>query len=199
MAEKQRIEYIDLAKGICICLVVWNHICNGFVRTPFYFTAMVFRMPLYFFLSGLFFKSYGGFSNFCFRKTNKLLIPFLAFHFLTAFVWMVATDAIGNRFTWDLCLQHFKEFLFAPYNEKFPNEAIWFLLCLFIMNILYYVCVSISSRFEKQTAVLLTITFMIGFLGYWIGYKEISIPFYLDSAMTALPFFCNRFQCPEIY
>ena len=81
MAEKQRIEYIDLAKGICICLVVWNHNCNGFVRTPFYFTAMIFRMPLYFFLSGLFFKTYGEFVNFCLRKTNKLFVPFLVFHF----------------------------------------------------------------------------------------------------------------------
>lgn len=195
MAEKQRIEYIDLAKGICICLVVWNHISWGIdsVKTPFYYMVMAFRMPLYFFLSGLFFKTYGGFLNFFLRKTNKLLVPFLSFHFLTAFVWMVVTDIIGRRFSWESCLYHFEVFLYAPLNEGFPNQAIWFLFCLFIMNVLFYICVCISLRIEKSTAMLVLITFVIGFIGYWIGDKGVNIPFYLDSAMTALPFFAIGF------
>lgn len=35
------------------------------------------RMPLYFILSGLFFKDYGGFLNLLVKKANKILIPFL--------------------------------------------------------------------------------------------------------------------------
>ena len=45
-----------------------------------------FRMPLYYFLSGLFFKPYNGFFNFAIRKANKLLIPFFFFYFCTGVI-----------------------------------------------------------------------------------------------------------------
>lgn len=71
---KPRIEFIDLAKGLCIIIVIINHI------RPFDipgFQSM--RMPLYYILSGLFFKDYGGFVSLLIKKMNKLLIPFLFF------------------------------------------------------------------------------------------------------------------------
>lgn len=53
---KQRIDFIDLAKGVCILLVVLGHI-----GIPISLPGMnSMRMPLYFILSGLFFKDYGG-------------------------------------------------------------------------------------------------------------------------------------------
>lgn len=52
---KKRIEFIDLAKGICILLVVQIHVYGDTSYT--FFNAMtIFRMPLYFFLSGIFLK-----------------------------------------------------------------------------------------------------------------------------------------------
>jgi fucose 4-O-acetylase-like acetyltransferase len=65
-SSKKRIEWIDLAKGICIFLVVANHI--------FYYNCVFLeqlRMPLYFVLSGLFFKNYGGFCEFVLKKQIK--------------------------------------------------------------------------------------------------------------------------------
>ena len=80
-ATKQRIQYIDLAKGFCILLVVASHIL-AFYRTqlPYDSVLKCFRMPLYFFLSGVFFKQYENFGGFVKRKINKLLIPFLFFY-----------------------------------------------------------------------------------------------------------------------
>ena len=75
-----RIEWIDLANGICIILVVLFHVCHEY---PLEVQISSFRMPLYFILSGLFFKQYEGFIGFLKRKTNKLLIPFLFFLFFT--------------------------------------------------------------------------------------------------------------------
>ena len=54
--QTQRIDFIDLAKGICIFLVVIGH-CGAPIDIPGY---GIVRMPLYFILSGLFFKTYGG-------------------------------------------------------------------------------------------------------------------------------------------
>ena len=83
-ATKQRIQYIDLAKGFCILLVVASHIL-AFYRTqlPYDSVLKCFRMPLYFFLSGVFFKQYENFGGFVKRKINKLLIPFLFFYIPT--------------------------------------------------------------------------------------------------------------------
>ncbi|MBQ0016785.1 MAG: hypothetical protein KBT04_07370 [Bacteroidales bacterium] len=54
---QQRIDFIDLAKGVCILLVVLNH--AQFL--PYHLSlnlsnaCSAFRIPFYFFLSGLFF------------------------------------------------------------------------------------------------------------------------------------------------
>ena len=73
---KPRIEWIDTAKGICILLVVYSHVYMGDHPALLHFQDY-FRMPLYFLLSGLFFKTYNNFHNFFIKKTNKLLIPFV--------------------------------------------------------------------------------------------------------------------------
>ena len=72
----KRIVFVDLAKGICICLVVLLHVYGESAGSAFEIMNM-FRMPLYFVLSGLFFKPYSGFISFTKKKVNKLLIPFL--------------------------------------------------------------------------------------------------------------------------
>lgn len=82
--SKKRLEYVDLMKGICITLVVATH-CG--VCIPHYLPlgfeinmALInIRMPLYFSLSGFFFKEYMSFSDFVVRKVNKLIVPYVFF------------------------------------------------------------------------------------------------------------------------
>ena len=75
---KERIGYIDLAKGICILLVVLDHVANeGYFWSGNYPLNEVFdqmRMPLYFILSGLFFKDYPvAFGSFSYVRRTKFL------------------------------------------------------------------------------------------------------------------------------
>ena len=65
-------------------LVVLDHIAgNGYFDGGDYPMNDIFeqtRMPLYFILSGLFFKDYaGGIREFLLRKANRILIPYLFF------------------------------------------------------------------------------------------------------------------------
>jgi fucose 4-O-acetylase-like acetyltransferase len=76
----KRIDFVDLTKGICIILVVMAHIDGAFAKFDESSMISCFRMPLYFFISGIFFKSYEGFAGFLIRKINKLLIPFTFFY-----------------------------------------------------------------------------------------------------------------------
>lgn len=52
---KARLDYIDVARGMAMGLVVLGH-CYGSVGAPVNRFILSFHMPLFFFLSGLFCK-----------------------------------------------------------------------------------------------------------------------------------------------
>ncbi|MCQ2327085.1 MAG: acyltransferase family protein [Bacteroidales bacterium] len=187
---KERIEYIDLAKGLCISLVLLRHVATMFkVSYPFAEEMTIFRMPLYFVLSGLFFKEYSGFSNFFKRKINKLLIPFFAFYILFSIIFPNLMSVIAPDF---IPLNHLgMRSLTGIYYEKSYNIPIWFLLCLFFDNVLFYLVLLLSKKITKHYIYPLAIfSLAIGVGGFVLGYNVINIPFYLDTTMTCLPFFC---------
>lgn len=125
---KSRIDYIDLMKGICITLVVIVH-CD--VNLPLDILNNMLqnlRMPLYFFLTGLFFKEYNSFGEFLIRKTNKIIIPYIFFSFIPYLFF----DLYFNT-NIDKSLSYYLFMLIEPYN--FP---LWFLRSLFISYVLFY-------------------------------------------------------------
>lgn len=141
----KRIPYFDLAKGVCILLVIWFHLG---VSTPFdpYLNAV--RMPLYVFLSGLFFKTYGGILQLVRKKTKKLLIPFFFFYLTTSVLLpILAHNLLGINFEtgqdWRLL------FAFLTYRD-FPNIPLWFLWALFMLNVSFYAL----QRFIKSDILL---------------------------------------------
>lgn len=78
----QRLEYIDLAKGIGIILVVIGHSINGHGITGHYISS--FHMPLFFLLSGLCFNDSRypnftpflkkGFGHYCYHAYILLVL-----------------------------------------------------------------------------------------------------------------------------
>ena len=190
--SSNRIEYIDLAKGMCILLVVVFHIFVYYhISMPAGYFFRAFRMPLYFFLSGVFFKTYGGFGNFLKKKTNKLLIPFIFFYltlsvFISIFLYSVFGIVIEKAVNFDI-LPALTEFIT---RENFPNSPIWFLLSLFEVNLLFYFCNFIAGKFGKWSLwVLIALTLIIGLSGLLLSVLKVNLPMFIDSSMTALPFF----------
>ena len=188
----KRIEFLDLAKGICIVLVVVYHLTAyyGFhMPAADFFKA--FRMPLYFFLSGLFFKTYSGFFDFLKRKVNKLLIPFLFWYLLcsvciTLIIYHVGGIVLENT-GYTTLLKGLVAFIFY---ENFSNSAIWFLLCLFEVNIIFYIVLLLAERYFKTNVIsICIISLFCGCLGVALGLLHVNLPMYIDSSMTALPFF----------
>lgn len=176
MTQLQRIEFIDLAKGFCIFLVVTGH-CGAAIGLPGY---DIVRMPLYFILSGLFFKTYGGVKDFIIKKLNKILIPFVFFYLLGNFAFyaikyiapqLLITDSRGIFDIFD--------------NRQFFNGPIWFLLCLFWCNI-YFVLI---HSYIKKEEIRIAFVCLLGLIGWWLGYNNYFVPLFIDVAMTAMPFF----------
>ncbi len=172
----KRIEWIDLAKGLCILLVMWWHVKElysnrGFTdRSILLYSAAWFRMPLYFFLSGLFFKTYGGYAEFVVRKANKLLVPFLVFGILALAYTLLWPEKLPALRTW---------------QSHYPFVPIWFLWCLFLMNNLFFFVKRMSG---KSLPVLYIAVCLIGAIGYFAGANYLEI-IHFRTALTALPFF----------
>jgi len=190
MAEKQRIEWIDTAKGICILLVVLHH-TSRFLKIDYPCAAdfMVFRMPLYFILSGLFFKSYSGFLDFLQRKVNKLIVPYLFFFTLGGVILPVLLFNLFDFRVWSY-KDYGVEALGFVFSEKIIcNPSIWFLVCLFEVNIIFY-CIQLVSRLSShRNLTYLLLSIGIGIVGLLLSYFSINLPYYLDSALSATPFF----------
>lgn len=187
--ESKRIVWVDTAKGICILLVVLHH-CAQLLHAsyPFQRDFMTFRMPLYFILSGLFFKQY-GFKVFLIKKTNKLLIPYVFFYLLTGILIPVT---VFRLFGYSLAFYDsygFKAFQSIFSERIICNPSIWFLFCLFEVNLLFYVVFFISKLFEHSTFILGLLSSGIGLFGLFLAYNKIQLPFYFDSCFTVLPFF----------
>lgn len=199
--KKARIDFIDLAKGFCIILVVFTHV-NGFCFNDQQYilgnTLRIFRMPLYFFLSGLFFKQYEGFIGFLKRKINKLLIPFLFFFLTTSIGLPFALQCMGYplRNTEGIGFHSLYAFI---YPETFSNTPIWFLMCLFVVNMLFYTVFSLVKILLKQKTekfciwVVAILCLGIGTAGCYLDLYHTNLPMYIDSSMTALPFFAGGF------
>ena len=145
-ATKQRIDFIDLAKGVCILLLAIGH-CGINTGIPGYIWVAV---PLFFVISGLFFKNYDKLRDMWINKINRLLIPFFFFYFTAylcfyALKWFMpnmlvtASEGICNIF----------------YNRQFFNGPIWFILCLFWCNILFgIICWYVSAEWQRIAIVL---------------------------------------------
>ena len=188
-----RINYIDLAKGFCIILVVLYHVLKHLhVQSEFAYLLSTFRMPLYFFLSGLFFKEYEGFLGFLLRKINKLLIPFCFFYLTTSFLLpnILSLGGFTVSHTQSLGIQGLWAFIM---KEEFANNPLWFLWCLFIVNILFYICVTIVKKicFSSiwQVSLLAIFCFTVGIFNSLFIASNINLLGFTDSAMAALPFF----------
>ena len=173
----KRIDFIDLAKGVCILLVVFYH-TGGAAYTPQIFGML--RMPLYLVLSGLFFKDYGGFTQLLVKKTNKVLVPFLFFYCLSYLLryllYFISPSLLvsGEVNILDLFIGH-----------DIKNIALWFLMALFWCHLMFC-AISLNVKREIHKALVVIIIWGVGAV---LGRSQIILPCYIDCAMTCLPFF----------
>lgn len=193
--SKPRIQFIDLAKGICILLVILVHsnICSSWGLPEGdipNFGAL--RMPLYFVLSGLFFRDYGTLWIFIEKKTNKILIPFIFWYIVSFTIIYLANKFLRNGEV------HFSRITDVFIGRDFINIALWFLLCLFWTNCIFAI---LKKIIPNRTIFAITIL-SIGFSGVFLSDNGIYLPFFLDSALTAMPFFYFGFilgRTPILY
>ena len=179
MMEKNRIEWVDALKGVAILwLIMYHFYIFDWLRSP---------VPVFFFLSGLFFSQGKSFKDFIKKKTKALLIPFL-FFFVLGIVASLVGSLVGNKaFSFPPIWMFFT---FIPADSEVSNPlgvgAIWFLASLFELYVLYF----FMKRFFTSQALIIVITLLLWlFSAFLMERYAMGSILYLFYSICFLPFF----------
>lgn len=168
----KRVDYIDVIKGIAIFGVVWRHTaCPSWLTLNF----------IFFLFGGFFFKR-KPLKTFLYEKIRYILIPFVFFYNMSylfrigMFYW---NNGSMDSFHWGCLLNVFK--ISSQTDYLFVNIPLWFLLCFFTIQILYY----FISYIDKRIILIIAI-FSLCFKDFLLS---IPTPFMINASIHYLGFF----------
>ena len=186
---------MDMLRGYGIFLVFLGHASLTNATVEKYIFS--FHMPLFFFVSGIFCKEgdiSGSFRAFLKKKLMTRMVPYVSFGTLTYCIW-VFSQSLKRQGVLQSS-QAFSDSLYKPLlgmlygngiNDWLPhNTLLWFLACLFITEIIFFVVVSIA---KTRSAVVIALV-LFSLLGYADSvYSPVRLPFSVDVALTAVVFY----------
>ena len=146
----KRLDFIDLAKGFGMLMVIYLHITinypseiniyagsrwDNFVHSMF--------MPIFFILSGYFFSVKRPFKEWIHKKMKRLLVPFVIFYLFTYLMNVILVTFIGVHLKSGFS---YSDIFVVFYKDVYPNSAIWFLLSLFWTSLILYGIMKITDK-----------------------------------------------------
>lgn len=161
--KKIRLEWLDIAKGITIILMVMGHsaIPNELARFIF-----AFHMPLFFIASGITTK-YPSFLAFFKKKSKGLLFPFIIYSIIVlALKAVLIHNSIYEEFTNWL-------------KYGWLGMALWFVPVLYLSLIVCW-CINIISNKWIKSGVIVILPIISFFLCYnkiWLPWNIATVPF----------------------
>ena len=189
-----RIEHIDIAKGISILLVAMFHSELKLFAPDLINSMGLFRMPLFFFLSGVFFSALVDSRTFLWKKSDALLKPYFS-TLLSVFIVTVILNENN-------LLGQFAG-IFYGNGDTIRLRPMWFLTHLFAVYCFSYLIFRTSRIHEKRplykafTIIIFLIigsyfiriftSIKINFAGEEINF--IGLPFSLDLIFISSAFF----------
>lgn len=185
IAVHQRFASIDIAKGIGIVLVVIGHLIGvtGYEASGLTYAKSFlyqFHVPLFFFLSGLFFNPDEKWKPFLIKKLKRLYLPFVIANlfFLLCDVILRAICSIPI-----VPLDDFKHAvkIILQLAVSPMGGATWFLIALLRATIFF----KLLRMFCRNDVALLLICICIGVCGMYfkIGYT-------VSASMVAIMYYC---------
>ena len=135
MSTSSRLAWVDYAKGIGILLVVYGHVARGIYNAGIPFNESLYRvvdsiiysfhMPLFFFLSGLFFVSSfekKGTKKLILSKIDTIVYPFILWSLLQGGIELVLSSQTNGSISASEVI-----------NLWVPRAQFWFLYALFFI------------------------------------------------------------------
>lgn len=188
-----RIAFIDIAKGISIILVAMIHIDIKRYFPEILASMSLFRMPLFFFLSGIFFSISAHPKSFLLKKSEALLKPYFS---VQIFLLCVSALLYKN----DLFLQFVGIFYGTGHTIRWV--AMWFLTHLFSIYCFSYILFRYTNFGDSKLFVkiaILFVFFIVGVLSLDVFlYLDISI-FGLSTQLPGLPFSLDMLLITSVF
>lgn len=179
--SKQRILWIDVAKGILITLVVIGH---SHINSVVDAVISSFHMAGFFILSGVTFsakRDFFGKNNFFVRKIKSILLPYFLFCFL-----MLAQKNLTARFITHNSVNLIDGLIsiFVPISgqDKTTVYGLWFLPCIFLSEIILYLFIRLREQKKIFSYLFLGLVFGLCLALYFVTSTV--------SVITLLPFSC---------
>jgi len=185
---KKRLDYIDVSKGIAIFLVVFGHIC---LQSDITIYVYAFHIPVFFFVSGLFFKKQDvNMIDFAVKKAKMLLLPYVSLYIISYLYWILAESTfVGFEYKPLIGL-----FYATDNGYMYPNGALWFLPALFVTEIVFFYFLKFSDSVLKLI-VLLVLSAVVGSI---LSYSEaFRLPFGINSTFMAIFFLGSGYLFKE--
>ncbi len=193
----QRIAYIDIARGIGILLVVLGHSDLALVSPYLHQIIYSFHIPLFFFLSGIFFDPGIAPGLFLKKRFRAILQPYLFVIFLI-FLASVSFTNMGIS----TALGRFTKSMYAS-TEYIWWIPLWFLPCLFATSLFAYVVYriflpKIENRYLRWVVLLVILAGGVYFVGVFYpftvplfgkAYELYGLPYNLDVVLISGFFF----------
>ena len=180
---KERIHWIDIAKGIAILCVFFGHTMSvpHVIREWVYF----FHMPAFFFLSGYCFSNRRKISEFIVNKLKTIVLP-------------IFTLGLGGSILVGLMmmlLKHeavdWKWIFLNPIVQYGEHSLLWYLAALFVVMLVFY---GLTKLFKDKQSALIISSFVLGFGSYcFIKFVGTTLPWSIDTALVALPFVASGY------
>lgn len=197
--KTDRIETLDVAKGLGILFVVFAHVNY----TPSVLTCIyAFHMPLFFLLAGMVFKKekHPAFVPFLKRRIKTLLCPYVFFYIasvLLRFITMVPGGITPDDKA--RLMKYVLQMFLSQGSAGMANAPLWFIPCLLVVEILYFFIAKMRKMYRVPTCLLLV------FLGWLLEsglfeFRNALLPWSIDSALFALGFYAiGNMMAPRIF
>lgn len=182
-AGKARLIWVDYVKGICMFTVILNYL---YVPDIYYRFTYPFELVGFFFASGYTFSTKNNWRIFISNKLKSLVFPIISLGTINCFFsWVVKGTNIGD-YILGLVMQ-------VPGQW----DDLWFVACLFIMEIIFYLIVkAISSNLYR-----FSICFLLFLVGYCLLVAKIgvSLPWHIQNACIFIPCLWGGYVCRRAY
>jgi polysaccharide biosynthesis protein PslL len=198
IGSSNRLLSFDIAKGIGIFFVVFGHndiFHDGNNLKLIYSAIFSFHMPLFFIISGYFFKENPKVSHLLIKRFKTLIYPY----FLTLVV--IAVLKFFTKFHFAINLFKFDMINICYSANKIGWTPLWFLTSLFITTFVFSIFyISIIKRVDR-TYVIAVVVIVWLIMGYYIfkgikyNYSIIfnkwgGLPWNIDLLPFTLFFYC---------
>lgn len=188
IAATSRFKDLDILRGIAIFLVVFGHITHTAEIRNYIWS---FHIPIFFFISGLLFtpSKYENFKFFLKYKIKSLVIPYIIFYLITLIYYIcIESHVRGGVSLTKLIIGLF----YGSYydNYMYFNGALWFLPCLFSMEIIGY---SLKFIHRKWCIILFSLSiFTTGII--LIQHNITWLPWGINAALCGFIFYSLGFS-----